>query len=174
MIKTLGILLAIYVVGLLLYAAVRPDNFHIERTVIIKAPAEKLFPLIDNFKAWQAWTPYNKDPEMKKTFSGKVSGVGARYEWEGNKEVGKGSVEINEAIPNKRVVIDLHMIKPFESHNRVEFTLTQENSETKVIWAMDSRQNYIARLLGVFIDMDRMVGGDFETGLTNLKALAEK
>lgn len=111
---------------------------------------------------------------MKKTFSEKVSGVGARYEWEGNKEVGQGSVEIKEAIPNKRVVIDLHMIKPFESHNRVEFTLTRENSETKVTWAMDSRQNYIARLLGVFIDMDRMVGGDFETGLGNLKALAEK
>jgi hypothetical protein len=174
MIKTIAIVVVVLIAAILVYAATRPDSFHIERSLSIKAAPEKIFPLINDFHEWDAWTPYNKDPAMKKTFSGNASGKGAAYAWEGNKEVGQGNIEITQSSPPKKVALDLHMIKPFEGHNQVEFTLKPNGDSTTVTWAMDGKQNFMVKVVGLFFSMDNMVGKDFEAGLAKLKAIAEK
>ncbi len=173
MLKITVLAIVILLAIILVYAATRPDELHVERTITIKAPPEKIFALINDFRQWNEWTPYNKDPAMKKTFSGSTSGKGAVYAWEGNSEVGKGEISITDATPS-RIAFDLHMIKPFEARNVVVFTLKASGDSTEVMWGMDGRQNLIAKVMGLFFDMDRMVGKDFEAGLARLKAIAEK
>lgn len=168
----IGVALLIAVV--LILAATRPDTFSVERSASIKAAPEKIFPLINDFHQWDAWTPYNKDREMKKSYSGAASGVGASSAWEGNREVGQGSITISESVPPTKIVMDLQMVKPFNCRNRVEFTLTPTADATTVRWAMSGASNYFSKLMGLFINMDKMVGKDFETGLAGLKSLAEK
>jgi hypothetical protein len=174
MIKAIATLVVLLLAATLIYAATRPDTFHVERAVSIKAPPEKIYPLINDFHQWEAWTPYNKDPAMKKTFSGNVSGPGAGYAWQGNGEVGQGNIEITQSLAPTKIGLDLHMIKPFEGHNQVEFTLASASDTTTVTWAMHGTQAYIAKVMGLFFNMDKMVGKDFEVGLANLKAVAEK
>ena len=174
MFKIIAITIFVLILGVLIYAATRPDAFHVERAISIMAPPEKIFALINDFRQWDGWTPYNKDPAMKKTYSGSASGKGAAYAWEGNSEVGKGEISITDATPSSRIAFDLHMIKPFEARNVVVFTLKASGDSTEVMWGMDGRQNLIAKVMGLFFDMDRMVGKDFETGLARLKAIAEK
>jgi uncharacterized protein YndB with AHSA1/START domain len=174
MLKIIVLAIVIVLVIVLVYAATRPDELHVERTISIKAPPEKIFALINDFRQWDGWTPYNKDPAMKKTYSGSASGKGAVYAWEGNSEVGKGEISITDAAPSSRIAFDLHMIKPFEARNVVVFTLKASGDSTEVMWGMDGRQNLIAKVMGLFFDMDRMVGKDFETGLARLKAIAER
>ncbi len=165
----IGILAAI-----LIYAATRPDTVHVERSISINASPEKIFPLINDFHLWNAWTPYNKDPAMKITYSGSTSGKGAAYAWEGNGEVGKGEIAITGTAPPNRVELDLHMIEPFEGRNTVVFTLRVADNSTNVTWGIDCTQNFIAKIMGIFISMDQMIGKDFESGLAKLKATAEK
>lgn len=176
--KTLLILagvLALAVVAILLFAATRPDTFRVERTAVINAPPEKIFPLIEDFQAWAGWSPWErKDPAMKRSFSGPVTGKGAVYTWDGNKEVGQGSMEIVEDMPPSKLVLKLDFVKPFEGHNVVTFTLAPQGEATNVAWAMEGASPFIAKVIGVFCDMDSMIGKEFETGLANLKALAEK
>jgi uncharacterized protein YndB with AHSA1/START domain len=174
MLKTIAIAIAVAVLATLIYAATKPDVFHVERTINIKAPPEKLFGLINDFRQWEAWTPYNKDPAMKKTFSANTSGKGATYAWEGNKDVGKGEIAITESEPNSRIAFDLHMITPFEGHNHVVFALKAAGDTTTVTWILEDHHSYFLKLMCVFINMDRMIGKDFETGLARLKTLAEK
>lgn len=174
MLKITVLAIVLLLALVLVYAATRPDELHVERTIRIKAPPEKIYALINDFRSWDGWTPYNKDPAMKKTYSGSASGKGAAYAWEGNSEVGKGEISITDATPSSRIAFDLHMIKPFEARNVVVFTLKASGDFTEVMWGMDGRQNLIAKLMGLFFDMDRMVGRDFETGLARLKAIAEK
>lgn len=178
MFKTIAIAVAVLIVVLialvLIYAATRPDNFHVGRSISIKAAPEKIFALINDLHQWDAWTPYNKDPAMKKTFSGSVSGKGAAYAWEGNKEAGKGDITITESSPPTRIAFDLHMAEPFAGHNRVVFALNTTGDSTVVTWNLDGTRAYFVKVMGVFFDMDRMIGKDFETGLTRLKAVAEK
>jgi uncharacterized protein YndB with AHSA1/START domain len=175
MLKIIGIAIVILVAAILVYAATKPDTFRVQRTASIKAPPEKIFPLINDFHSWGPWSPYEKkDPAMKRTYSGAANGKGAVYEWEGNSEVGKGSVEITETSPPSKVVIKLDMIKPMEGHNIVEFTLKPQGDVTDVTWAMNGSSPYLAKLMSIFINMDKMIGKDFEAGLANLKAIAEK
>jgi uncharacterized protein YndB with AHSA1/START domain len=149
--------------------------FHVQRAASIKAPPDKIFPLINDFRSWASWSPYeHKDPAMKKTYSGAATGKGAIYEWDGDKNVGSGRIEIADTSPPNRVAIKLDMIKPFAASNRVEFTLQPQGDATNVTWAMNGHTPYLAKIMHVFLDVDRMVGQDFETGLANLKALAEK
>ena len=163
-----------YRIGVLVLAATRPDTFHVQRTASIKAPPEKIFALINDFSRWGAWSPWEKkDPGMKRTF-GATSGKGATYAWDGNKDVGQGSMEIAESVPPSRIAINLNFVKPFEAHNKVEFTLQPEGDMTTVRWAMQGPTPYFAKIIHLFIDMDRMVGSDFEAGLANLKAIAEQ
>lgn len=171
------ILIAVVVLlaGLLIFAATKPDIFRVQRSASIKAPPEKIFPYINDFERWSAWSPYEKkDPAMKRTRSGPASGKGAVYAWEGNSEVGSGRMEITETSSPSRVALKLDFTRPMEAHNVVEFTLEGKDGMTNVTWAMQGPVPYLAKIVHVFFNMDSMVGKDFEAGLTNLKSIAEK
>ena len=175
MLKITAIVIAVLIAGVLIFAATKPDTFRVQRAASIKAPPEKVFALINDFKRWDAWSPWEKkDPAMKRTFGATTSGKGATYAWEGNKDVGQGSMEIAESVPPSRVKLKLDLLKPFEAHNIVDFTLEPKGDTTNVTWAMQGDTPYFAKIIHVFIDMDSMVGKDFETGLSNLKTAAEK
>jgi carbon monoxide dehydrogenase subunit G len=168
-----GVVLLVAVV--LAFAATRPDSFSVRRAASIQAPPEKIFLLINDFSRWSAWSPYEKkDPAMKRSFSGPAAGKGAVYAWEGNGDVGQGRMEIADAVAPSRVTLKLDFVKPFEAHNKVDFTLEPKGGATEVTWAMDGPMPFISKVITLFVDMDRMVGGDFEAGLANLKAIAEK
>jgi hypothetical protein len=175
MIKAILIVLAVFIAGALIFASTKPDTFRVVRSTTIKAPADKLFPLINDFRAWGSWSPYEKkDPAMRRTFGATSSGKGAAYAWEGNKEIGQGSMEITESSPPSEVRLRLDFVKPFEAHNIVDFTLKPEGDSTRVTWAMRGPAPFVSKVMQVFINMDKMVGTDFEAGLANLKAVAEK
>jgi uncharacterized protein YndB with AHSA1/START domain len=178
MLKILSVIGAVVVAGIaavLILAAMKPDTFRIQRAAAIKAPPEKIFPLINDFKAWSAWSPYEtKDPAMQRTFSTATSGKGATYAWDGNSNVGAGNMLITDAPAPSKVALDLNMTRPMTAHNKVEFTLVPAGETTTVTWAMQGGTPYFAKIIHVFFNMDKMVGGDFETGLKNLKAAAEK
>ena len=172
---TIGVLLVVLLAGILAYAATKPDTFHVQRTAGIRAPTDKIFALINDLHGWGAWSPYEKkDPDMKRTYSGSHSGKGAVYEWDGDKNVGKGRMEIVDTSAPSKIVIKLDFIKPFEAHNIATFTMEPKGDATNVTWAIDGPCPYITKVMGVFINMDRMIGSDFEAGLANLKAVAEK
>jgi uncharacterized protein YndB with AHSA1/START domain len=172
---TILVIVAIAVVALLAYAATRPDTFRIERAASIKAAPDKIFGLLTDFRQWALWSPWEKlDPDLKRTHSGAPSGKGAAYAWEGNKKVGAGRMEITEVMPPSRLVIKLDFLRPFEAHNVTEFTLAAGGSETRVIWAMTGVNTFMGKLMSVFMNMDKMVGKDFEAGLANLKVVVEK
>lgn len=175
MLKTIVIIIVVLIAAVLIFAATKPDSFRIERAVTIKAPPEKIFALINDFHQWEAWSPWEKiDPALKRTYSGAASGVGAVYEWDGNKDIGQGRMEIIESLPPSMAVLKLDFVKPFEAHNNVEFTLTPQADSTLVTQAMYGPSPYISKLMTLFFSMDKMVGEKYEEGLANLKASAEK
>ena len=175
MIKKIAIAIAVLIIGILGFAATKPDMFRVERAAGIKAPPEKVFALINDFKRWDAWSPWEKkDPAMKRTWGAVTSGKGAKYAWEGNSDVGKGSMEIAESSPSSRLTIKLDFIEPFEGHNIVDFTLEPKGDSTSVTWTMHGPMPFISKVISVFCNMDSMIGKDFEAGLANLKAVAEK
>lgn len=172
--KIVACVVVLLVAAVLLYAAIKPDTFRVQRATRIKALPEKIFAFINDFHSWSAWSPYErKDPAMKRTLSGAASGRGAVYEWQGNKDVGMGRMEITDTSPPSKVILKLDFVKPFEAHNIVEFTLEPSGDSTNVTWAIHGPSPYISRLMGIFLNMDRMIGRDFETGLVNLKTLTE-
>lgn len=176
--KIIGIIVAVIVVliaGVLVVAATKPDEFKVERKALIKAPPEKVFSILNDFKQWGAWSPWEKkDPAMKRTFGAVTAGKGATYAWDGDKNVGQGSMEIVESISPLRLVIKLDFLKPFEAHNLVTFTLVPVAGGTDITWSMQGPANLLSKVIQVFMDMDKMVGKDFESGLANLQAAAEK
>jgi uncharacterized protein YndB with AHSA1/START domain len=178
MLKAALVIVAILVVGvagILAYAATRPDTFRVQRTSTIKAPPDKIFPLINEFRNWSEWSPYEKkDPGMKRTMGATTSGKGATYAWDGDKNVGEGHMEIVEVAPPSKVVIKLDFMRPFEAHNTAEFTLAPKGETTDVTWAIHGPNLFVGKVMGLFVDMDRMIGRDFETGLANLKSIAER
>ena len=175
MLKIIGIAAVVVIAGFLLYVAMRPDAFRVERSASIKAPPEKIFAQINDLKAWAAWSPYEKkDPAMKRSFGAITAGKGAVYEWHGNKNVGKGRMEITAAAPSSKIVVKLDFLEPFEGHNTAEFTMEGKGNATNVTWAMYGPANYISKLMGVFFSMDKMIGTDFEAGLANLKSITER
>ncbi|MEQ1773332.1 MAG: SRPBCC family protein [Burkholderiales bacterium] len=175
MLKTIGIIVALLIAGILIFATTKPDTFRVQRSASIKAPPEKVFALINDFKAWGAWSPWEKkDPAMKRTFGAITIGKGAQYAWDGDKNVGQGSMEIAESTPSSKIALKLDFLKPFEAHNTVEFTLAAQGDMTNVTWTMHGPANFLSKLIQVFMSMDSMVGKDFESGLANLKMTAEK
>src|SRR5262249_36623789 len=175
MLKTIAIVVAGLVAALLIFAATKPDTFRVERTTTVNAPPQKIFPLINDFHNWSSWSPYEKlDPAMKRTYSGAPNGKGAVYEWDGNRNVGKGRMEIIDTAPPSEIKIKLDFIQPFEGHNVAEFTLTPNADSTNVTWTMHGPNSFLGKLMSVFFSVEGMVGNDFETGLANLKAVAEK
>jgi uncharacterized protein YndB with AHSA1/START domain len=175
MLKIIGIIVAFVIASVLLFAANKPDAFRVERQASIQAPPEKIFPLINDLRAFNTWNPFEKkDPNMKGRYSGPSSGKGAGYAFDGNKDVGKGTIEITESSPSSRVAMRLTMIEPFAARNTVEFTLEPKGGATQVMWAMHGPMPYVSKLVSLFCDMDGTIGKEFESGLANLKAAAEK
>lgn len=160
---------------LLAYASTRPDEFRVERHLRINAPPNKLWPLISELRAFNRWNPYDrKDPLIKGTYSGPATGIGSRYAWDSDK-VGVGSLEIIGQQPGQAMQMKLDFIKPFEAHNQAEFRLVpQADGSTEVIWTMHGPNNFIGKVMGVVINMDKMVGRDFEDGLVNLQQIAKE
>ncbi|MPZ55092.1 MAG: polyketide cyclase [Rhizobiales bacterium] len=170
-----GAVLVVGIAGVLAYAATRPDTFTLQRSASIKASPDKIYPFISDFHNWGAWSPWEKmDPELKRTYSGAPSGAGTVYAWEGNRKVGQGRMEIIEASPPSKVTLKLDFVRPFEAHNQVDFVLEPRGESTDITWKMQGPQPYFAKVIGVVFNMDKMVGKDFESGLANLKAAAEK
>lgn len=174
MIKRIGLALVVLIAALLLWAATRPDSFSVERRIVIQAPMDKLQPLVTDFHRWADWSPWEKlDPAMKRSFSGAPAGVGAIYGWQGNSDVGSGRMEVKQATPGK-VSIQLDFIEPFEGHNTADFLFTPQGSGTEVRWVMFGPAPFVTKLMGIFVSMDAMIGKDFEKGLAQLKAVAER
>ena len=175
MFKTITLIVVAAIAALLIFAATRPDTFRVERTARINAPAEKIFPLIDDFHRWGTWSPYEKlDPDMQRSFGGSASGKGATYAWESKGKAGAGRMEITESTPSSKIAINLDFTRPMEGHNVAEFTLQPQGDATQVTWSMHGPSPFVAKLMGIFFNMDQMIGKDFETGLANLKAATEK
>ncbi|MBV9460562.1 MAG: SRPBCC family protein [Bradyrhizobium sp.] len=170
----IAVVLAIIIAIVLILASTKPDTFRIQRTAVMNAPAEKIFPLIADFHQWLNWSPWEgKDPALKRTYSGAERGKGAVYAWEGNKNVGAGRMEILEANSPSKVVIKLDFLKPFEAYNTAEFTMLPQGGATNVVWVMHGPAPFMSKVMQVFMNMDRMIGKDFEAGLANLKAASE-
>jgi len=174
-IVTIAVILAIAIAAILVLAATKPNTLRVQRSVGINAPPERIFPLISDFHQWLTWSPYEqKDPAMKRTYSGAERGKGAAYAWDGNKNVGSGRMEILDASAPSKIVIKLDFFKPFEGHNTAEFTMLPQGDGTHVTWVMHGPANFMSRLIQVFMNLDSMIGRDFEAGLANLKKLTEK
>ncbi len=179
MLKILGIVvlvLAVGIAGVCAYAALfQPNTFRVQRTARIAAPPEKVYPLVSDLHRFAEWSPYEKkDPDMKRSYSGAVSGQGAVYSWDGDNNVGAGNLGIASLSPPSRVIMNLNMVRPFSAHNIVEFTLEPKDQATTVTWALHGPMPFISKVMCLFLSMDKMVGGDMETGLASLKTLAEK
>ena len=174
MLKSIALIVVLAVAALLLYATTRPDTFAVQRSTIVQAGTDKLFPLINDLHQFNTWNPYaKKDPAMQTSYRGPASGPGAAFDFSGNKDAGRGSVEVTGGQAPTRVDMVLHMIEPFEGRNQISFTLAPQGEATQVTWAMHGPSPYISMLIGIFIDMDHMIGRDFEAGLAQLKAVAE-
>lgn len=174
--RMLSVLLgfAAVVVVLAVVISLRPSDFHVERSLAMSAPPARVFEEVNNLHQWEAWSPWAKrDPNMKKSYEGPEAGAGAVYRWDGNAEVGAGNVTIAESQPDERIGIRLVMVRPFACDNAVEFTFKPQGDQTVVTWGMDGKYNFITKAMGLFMSMDRMIGGDFEQGLTSLKTIVE-
>jgi hypothetical protein len=154
--------------------ATRPSEFRIQRSLQMNAPREVVFGLINDFHAWRDWSPWEKlDPGMKKEFSGSEAGTGAVYSWEGNDQVGSGRMTIVKSEPAEKVDIQLEFLKPWEATNQTHFTVAPAGSQAEVTWEMVGQNDFAGKAMGLFMDMDALVGADFEKGLASMKQLAE-
>ena len=178
MLKTIAVIFVIIVVGIagiLAFAATKPDTFRSPAGGEHQGAAREDLSAPQRPAQLRGWSPYEKkDPAMKRTYSGAPSGKGAVYEWDGDKNVGRGRLAIADSSPPSKVTLDLDMLAPLKAHNIVVFTLEPKGDSTNVTWAMNGQVPYIAKIVHVFLDVDKMVGQDFEAGLANLKAIAEK
>jgi hypothetical protein len=174
-IAIIAVVLAVAIAIVLILAAAKPARFSVLRATTVKAPPDAIFPLINDFHQWGSWSPYeHKDPAMKRSYSGAESGKGAVYGWEGNKNVGSGRMEILDTSVPTKIVIKLDFFTPFEGHNTAEFTMLPQGDVTNLNWLMHGPAPFMSKLMQVFMNIDKMIGKDFEVGLVNLKRLAEK
>lgn len=174
MVKKILIGLLVVILILVVVIATRPPEFKVERSTTINAPPATVYGHVNDFHKWQAWSPWEKmDPAMTRTISGPESGTGAKYHWVGNNKVGEGSMEITESKPAELVKIKLDFIKPMAATSDTVFTFTPEGSGTKVTWTMSGKNNFMAKAFSLVMNMDKMVGGDFEKGLAQMKAVSE-
>ena len=156
------------------YAGTRPDTFAVSRSIDIAAAPDRIFPILNDFKAWPDWSPYEKiDPAMQRSLGTITQGKGATYAWAGNGKVGAGNMLLTSSVPNSLVALDLNMLKPLKASNKVTFSLMPKGNLTLVTWEMAGRSPFVAKAMGTIMNMDKMVGSQFEEGLANLKRLAE-
>jgi len=174
MIKKLLALVAGVIAVILVLATTKPATFQVSRTATYKALPDSIWPYLDDFHNWRAWSPWERmDTSMTRTYSGAPSGVGAVYAWSGNKDVGTGQMKITAAEPASSLTIALDFLSPFEAHNTATFVLAPSGDSTTVTWTMTGPNTYVSKLMSVFVSMDKMVGPDFEAGLANLKTVVE-
>jgi hypothetical protein len=174
-IAIIAVVLAIAIAVVLILAMTKPDTFSVRRATTVEAAPEKIFPLINDFHQWGTWSPYEtRDPAMKRSYSGAESGKGAVYGWDGNNNVGSGRMEILDTSAPTKIVIKLDFFRPFEGHNTAEFTMLPQGDATNLTWLMHGPARFMSKVMQVFMNMDNMIGRDFEIGLANLKKLTEK
>jgi uncharacterized protein YndB with AHSA1/START domain len=174
MLRKVLIALAALVVVLLVVIATRPSTYRVERTTRIAAPPDVVFALVNDFHAWNRWSPWEHlDPSMKKTIGGPPSGVGATYAWNGNDKVGEGKMQITESVPAQKVGIRLEFIKPMASVAQNEFSFRPEGGGTQVSWVMNGKNDFMGKAFSLVADLDTMVGNDFEKGLASMSREAE-
>jgi hypothetical protein len=165
---------AIAVVIFAVFVAIQPADFRITRTGTITAPPADVFAQVNDLHNWEAWSPWAKrDPAMKQNYEGPGSGTGASYSWSGNKDVGEGRMTITESRPSELVRIRLEFLKPFKATNTSEFTFKPDGQQTLVTWSMSGQRNFMMKAFGLFMNFDKMVGGDFEKGLASMKSVTE-
>lgn len=174
MAKRIAVVIAVLVAAVLAWAARQPDSFRVERTVDIAAPPAQVFPRINDFRRWAEWSPWeDKDPAMERRYGAVTAGEGGSYAWSGNSSVGSGDMRITRSAAPAEVEVQLHFTAPMESRSTALFTLEPVPTGTRVTWAMYGPSNFVAKVMGLVMSMDRMVGGDFERGLARLKQAAE-
>jgi len=175
MLKKLLVAVVVLVAVFLGVAAMQPSEFRVARTALIDAPAPVVFAEVNDLRRWEAWSPYVKrDPAMQKTYTGAPAGVGAVYAWNGNSEVGEGRATIVESRPNELIRVKLEFLRPFAATSTADFTFQPQGDATAVTWSLAGQNNLVAKAMGLMIDMDAMIGSDFETGLAAMKAMVEK
>ena len=150
------------------------DTYTVERTMIVQADPARIYQEVEDFHRWTAWSPWEDlDPGMQRTYSGPEKGVGSMYAWSGNRKAGEGRMEITRVEDPTRVLIDLQFIKPFKASNVITFTFAPEGDGTRVTWTLAGPKTFAVKVMGLFTSMDKMVGKDFEKGLSRLKRVAE-
>ena len=166
---------AAIVVIFLAVVAMQPSDFKVERSATMRAPAPAAFAQVNDFQKWQAWSPWEKvDPALKRQYEGTKAGTGAVYAWQGNKDVGEGRMTITESKPAELVRIKLEFFQPFAATNQADFTFKPAGDGTTVTWTMTGQNNFLSKAICMFVDMDKMVGGMFEQGLTQMKTVVER
>jgi carbon monoxide dehydrogenase subunit G len=174
LIRIIAIVFVLGVAAVLIVAASRPDSIRIQRSIVVSAPPQVVFPLINDFHNWNRWAPQDRrDPTMKRTFSGAISGVGAISDWQGSGETGSGRMTITGSVAPSQVTVVTDFERPFRAHNTNQFVLEPAGSSTTVTWTMEGQNLYLMKLMGLFVNMDRTMGKHFEEGLRNLKSAAE-
>jgi len=174
MLKKILIAIAAIVVVFVVVVAIQPSEFRIVRSATISAPAPAVFAQVNDFHNWEAWSPWAKvDPAMKQAYEGPPAGTGAIYTWAGNDQVGEGRMTLTESRPSDLIRIKLEFLKPFAATNTAEFTFKPEGNQTVVTWSMAGENNFVAKAVHLFMNMDKMVGGDFEKGLARMRAVVE-
>lgn len=161
------------VIGLLLYASSQPDNFHIERSAVINVPQDRLYSILTDLRRGVEWSPFEKGITMKKTFSGPATGAGSALEWEGGRDVGAGKLTIAD-VTSSKIVLKLDMVRPMKGNNIVEYSFEPQGDATRMTWSIHGRANMMSKVMGVFMNMDKMCGGQLEKGFKDLKTLAER
>jgi hypothetical protein len=168
------IAVAAIVVVFIAMVALQPADFRVQRSALIAAPTQAVFAQVNDFHNWRAWSPWEMlDPQLERTYAGPQAGTGASYAWAGNKDVGEGRMTITESRPGERILIDLQFIKPMTARNTTEFLFKPEGGGTAVTWTMSGRHNFMGKAFSLLMNIDRMVGGQFEQGLANMKSLVE-
>jgi len=174
MLQIILIAFAVIVIVLVIVVAMQPSEFRVARSATISAPPPAVFAQVNDFHKWEAWNPWGKiDPAMKQTYEGAPAGVGAIYTWVGNKNVGEGRMTLTESRPSDLIRIKLEFFKPFAGTNIAEFTFKPAGNQTAVTWSMAGKNNFMAKAIHLFMNMDKMIGGQFETGLAQMKSIVE-
>ena len=174
MLKKIVIGLIVIVAGFLVVVSRQPSEFKLNRSQKMNAAPKIVFEQVNDFHKWQVWSPWaKKDPQAKGTFEGAPAGEGAQFSWDGNKEVGAGRMTITESRPNELIRMNLEFFKPFKAAHNAEFTFTPEGEGTVMSWTMSGKQNFVGKAMCMFMNMDKMVGGDFEKGLAEIKTISE-
>jgi hypothetical protein len=174
MLKKILITLAVIIVVFLIVVAMQPSEFRVTRSTTISAPPGAVFPFVNELKRWEAWNPWGKlDPAMKLSYEGPAAGKGAAYAWLGNHEVGEGRMTITESRPHELVQFKMEFYKPMAGTSDAEFAFKPEGNQTAVTWSMTGRNNFVAKAMCLFMNMDKMIGGQFEKGLASMKMIVE-